>query len=99
MLGEFEYLVLAAAARLGGRAYSISGFTRIGGTGPFLRSPVSGSRAVEETSGTWPSILLAQGVADSVVAKVTGHRSAALRRYQHLSESFRKQTVDLIASF
>jgi integrase len=45
-----------------------------------------------------PSILLAQGVADSVVAKVTGHRSAALRRYQHLSESFRKQTVDLIAT-
>jgi integrase len=45
-----------------------------------------------------PSILLAQGMADSVVAKVTGHRSAALRRYQHLSESFRKQTVDLIAT-
>jgi integrase len=45
-----------------------------------------------------PSILLAQGVPDSVVAKVTGHRSAALKRYQHLSESFRKQTVDLIAS-
>jgi integrase len=45
-----------------------------------------------------PSILLAQGVPDSVVAKVTGHRSAALKRYQHLSESFRKQTVNLIAS-
>ena len=45
-----------------------------------------------------PSILLAQGVPDAVVAKVTGHRSAALKRYQHLSESFRKQTVDLIAS-
>ncbi|HXJ95468.1 MAG TPA: site-specific integrase [Terriglobia bacterium] len=45
-----------------------------------------------------PSILLAQGVADSVVAKVTGHRSAALRRYQHLSDSFRKHTVDLIAT-
>ena len=45
-----------------------------------------------------PSILLAQGVPDAVVAKVTGHKSAALRRYQHLSESFRKQTVDLIAS-
>ena len=45
-----------------------------------------------------PSILLAQGVADSVVAKVTGHRSAALRGYQHLSDSFRKQTVDLIAT-
>ena len=44
-----------------------------------------------------PSILLAQGVPDAVVAKVTGHRSAALKRYQHLSESFRKQTVDLIA--
>ena len=45
-----------------------------------------------------PSILLAQGVSDSIVAKVTGHRSAALKRYQHLSDSFRKQTVDLIAS-
>ena len=45
-----------------------------------------------------PSILLTQGVADSVVAKVTGHRSATLKRYQHLSESFRKQTVDLIAN-
>jgi Phage integrase family len=45
-----------------------------------------------------PSILLAQGVSDSVVAKVTGHRSSALKRYQHLSESFRKQTVDLIAT-
>ncbi len=45
-----------------------------------------------------PSIFLAQGVPDAVVAKVTGHRSAALRRYQHLSESFRMQTVDLIAS-
>jgi len=45
-----------------------------------------------------PSILLAQGVSDSIVAKVTGHRSAALKRYQHLSDSFRKQTVDLIAT-
>ncbi len=45
-----------------------------------------------------PSILLAQGVPDSIVAKVTGHRSSALKRYQHLSESFRKQTVDLIAN-
>jgi hypothetical protein len=45
-----------------------------------------------------PSILLAQGVCDSVVAKVTGHRSSALKRYQHLSESFPKQTVELIAA-
>jgi len=45
-----------------------------------------------------PSILLTQGVGDSVVAKVTGHRSAALKRYQQLFESFRKQTVDLIAT-
>jgi len=44
-----------------------------------------------------PSILLAQGVPDNVVAKITGHRSRALKRYQHLSQSFRKQTVDLIA--
>jgi integrase len=45
-----------------------------------------------------PSIPLAQGVPDAVVSKITGHRSAALKRYQHLSDSFRKQTVDLIAS-
>ncbi|MCL4540109.1 MAG: site-specific integrase [Bacteroidetes bacterium] len=45
-----------------------------------------------------PSILLAQGVPDAVVSKITGHRSAALKRYQHLSDSFRKQTVDLIAT-
>ena len=45
-----------------------------------------------------PSILLAQGVPDSVVSKITRHRSAALKRYQYLSDSFRKQTVDLIAT-
>ncbi len=45
-----------------------------------------------------PPILLAQGVPDSIVAKVTGPGSAALKRYQHLSESLRRQTVDLIAS-
>jgi len=42
-----------------------------------------------------PSILLTQGVGDSVVAKVTGHRSAALKRYQQLFESFRKTDCGL----
>lgn len=32
-----------------------------------------------------------------VVRKITGHRSRELERYQHLSPTFRAQTVDLIA--
>ncbi|MEJ2145463.1 MAG: site-specific integrase [Acidobacteriota bacterium] len=44
-----------------------------------------------------PSILLELGIADSIVRKVTGHRSRELERYQHLSPELRKQTVELIA--
>ena len=44
------------------------------------------------------SILMAQGIPDAVVAQITGHGGKALRRYQHLSSEFRKQTVDLLAN-
>ncbi len=44
-----------------------------------------------------PSILLARGVPDGIVRKLTGHRSKELERYQHLSEEVKRQTVDLIA--
>lgn len=44
-----------------------------------------------------PSLLLAQGVPDGIVRKLTGHRSRELYRYQHLAPEVKKQTVDLIA--
>ena len=44
-----------------------------------------------------PSILLARGVPDGIVRKLTGHRSKELERYQHLSKEVKKRTVDLIA--
>jgi hypothetical protein len=34
-----------------------------------------------------------KGVPDEMIAKVTGHTSRGLKRYQHLSPEFRKQTV------
>ena len=37
------------------------------------------------------------GTPESVVKKLTGHRSEALKRYQHLSPQFRAQTTDLLA--
>ena len=37
------------------------------------------------------------GTPDQVVSALTGHRGKTLRRYQHLSNEFRKQTVDLLA--
>ncbi len=46
---------------------------------------------------TGPSILLAQGVPDGIVRKLTEHRSRELERYQHLSLEFRKNTVEQIA--
>ncbi len=38
-----------------------------------------------------------KGIPDSMISKMTGHRSRELKRYQHLSPEFRKQTVELIA--
>ncbi len=44
-----------------------------------------------------PSILLARGVPDGIVRKLTGHRSRELERYQHLSDELKRNTVELIA--
>jgi integrase len=43
------------------------------------------------------TVLFMKGVPDAMIAKVTGHRSRELKRYQHLSPEFRKQTVEMIA--
>jgi integrase len=43
------------------------------------------------------TVLFMEGVPDSMIAKMTGHRSKELKRYQHLSPEFKKQTVELIA--
>jgi hypothetical protein len=39
-----------------------------------------------------------KGIPDSMIAKMTGHRSRELERYKHLSPEFKKQTVELIAN-
>jgi len=38
-----------------------------------------------------------KGIPDSIISKMTGHRSRELKRYQHLSPLFKQQTVDLIS--
>ena len=43
------------------------------------------------------TILMALGVPDPFVRKVTGHRSRELERYQHLTPELRALTVNLIA--
>ena len=43
------------------------------------------------------TILFIKGIPDSIIAKMTGHRSRELKRYQHLSPLFKQQTVELIA--
>jgi integrase len=43
------------------------------------------------------TVLFMKGVPDAMIAKMTGHGSRELKRYQHLSPEFKKQTVDLIA--
>jgi hypothetical protein len=63
-----------------------------------LRSRDRAQKDIKREKFHHREVLANHRVVDSVVAKVTGHRSATLKRYQHLSESFRKQTVDLIAS-
>ena len=40
---------------------------------------------------------MAEGVADAIIRKMTGHRSEELERYKHLSPAFKQQTVELIA--
>ncbi len=42
-------------------------------------------------------MLFMDGVADSIIRKMTGHRIEELERYKHFSPTFRKQTTQLIA--
>ncbi len=43
------------------------------------------------------TMLFMEGISDSMIAKMTGHRSRELKRYQHLSPEFKRQTVEIIA--
>ena len=43
------------------------------------------------------TMLFMEGVPDAIIRKMTGHRSEELERYKHLSGSFRRQSVELIA--
>jgi integrase len=43
------------------------------------------------------STLTSAGVADNIISLLTGHKSRELRRYQHLREDLKRETVDLIA--
>jgi len=44
------------------------------------------------------STLTSEGVQDNIISLMTGHKSRELRRYQHLREELKRQTVDLIAA-
>jgi len=43
------------------------------------------------------STLTSAGIEDNIIGLLTGHRSRELRRYQHLREELKRNTVDLIA--
>ena len=43
------------------------------------------------------STLTGAGIEDNIIGLLTGHKSRELRRYQHLREELKRQTVDLIA--
>jgi integrase len=43
------------------------------------------------------TVLFMEEVPDAMIAKLTGHRSRELRKYQHLSPEFKNQTVNKIA--
>jgi hypothetical protein len=42
-------------------------------------------------------MLFIEGVADTIIRKMTGHRSEQLERYKHLSLAFKQLTVEKIA--
>ena len=52
---------------------------------------------IHDLRHTGPTVLLAAGVPETFVSKLTGHRSREVRNYQHLSPPLKQQTVDLIA--
>src|SRR5262249_26008986 len=41
--------------------------------------------------------LFIKGIPEAIIAKMTGHKSRELRRYEHLSPTLKQQTVELIA--
>jgi integrase len=43
------------------------------------------------------TVLFMEEIPDAMIAKMTGHRSRELRKYQHLSPEFKRQTVEKIA--
>jgi integrase len=43
------------------------------------------------------TVLFMDEIPDAMIAKMTGHRSRELRKYQHLSPEFKRQTVEKIA--
>ena len=43
------------------------------------------------------TVLFMHEIPDAMIAKMTGHRSRELRKYQHLSPEFKRQTVKKIA--
>ena len=57
-----------------------------------------GHRLPHDLRRTTASLLLMSGVSEAVTRKITGHRSAALERYQHLTPGFREATVEHLAT-
>jgi integrase len=41
--------------------------------------------------------LFLKGIPEAIIAKMTGHKSRELKRYEHLSPALKQQTVELIA--
>ena len=41
--------------------------------------------------------LFLKGIPEAIIAKMTGHKSRELRRYEHLFPALKQQTVELIA--
>ena len=42
------------------------------------------------------SILFMNGVPEAAIRKITGHRSKAIERYEHVSVEFRRMTVEMM---
>jgi hypothetical protein len=42
--------------------------------------------------------LFLKGIPDGIISKMTGHKSPELKRYEHLSPTLKRQTVELIAA-
>ena len=60
------------------------------------RANVTGIR-IHDLRHLATTIVFLEGIPEAVIRKLTGHRSRELERYEHLSPSFKRQTVELIA--